>query len=266
MYKAFYSLSRTPFSKEIRPEDAYVSSSFCESMARLEYLKKTRGIGLLVGEPGAGKTFVLRSFAKSLNPALFKVIYYPLSTGTVMDFYRALAYGLGEEPRTRKVDLFRQIQNAVDLSFRERKVTPVFILDEMQMAKDLFLSDIGMLFNFQMDSENPFILILAGLPYLRERLSLNHNRPLAQRLVMRYKMEPMNKEEVAGYIEHHMKLAGATYPVFQEAAIEAIASRTSGWPRLVNNLATHCLLYGFQMKKEQVDEEIVRIAAEEIGL
>src|SRR5690606_33660405 len=121
-----------------------------------EYLKKTRGIGLLVGEPGAGKTFVLRSFAKSLNPALFKVIYYPLSTGTVMDFYRALAYGLGEEPRTRKVDLFRQIQNAVDLSFRERKVTPVFILDEMQMAKDLFLSDIGMLFNFQMDSENPF--------------------------------------------------------------------------------------------------------------
>ncbi|GAB7388427.1 hypothetical protein BSNK01_22640 [Bacillaceae bacterium] len=61
-------------------------------------------------------------------------------------------------------------------------------------------------------------------------------------------------------------MAGATYPVFQEAAIEAIASRTSGWPRLVNNLATHCLLYGFQMKKEQVDEEIVRIAAEEIGL
>jgi type II secretory pathway predicted ATPase ExeA len=266
MYKAFYSLTRAPFSKEIQPKDAYASSSFSESMARLDYLKKTRGIGLLVGEPGAGKTFVLRSFAKSLNPALYKVIYYPLSTGTVMDFYRALAYGLGEEPRTRKVDLFRQIQSAVEISFRERKVTPVFILDEMQMSKDLFLSDIGMLFNFQMDSENPFILILAGLPYLRERLSLNHNRPLAQRLVMRYKMEPMNKEEVAGYIEHHMRWAGATYPVFQESAIEAIASRTSGWSRLVNNLATHCLLYGYQMKKEQIDDEIVRLAAEEIGL
>jgi general secretion pathway protein A len=266
VYKVFYSLAKTPFSKELKTEDAFLSTPYRESMARLDYLKKTRGIGLFAGEPGAGKTFTLRTFAQSLNPSLYKVIYFPLSTGTVTDFYRALAYGLGEEPKSRKVDLFRQIQHAIESSFRERKITPVFILDEMQMAKDLFLADIGMLFNFQMDSENPFILILAGLPYLRDRLSLNQNRPLAQRLVMRYKIEALDKEEVASYIEHHMQLAGAKHPVFTEGAVEGIASLTRGWPRLINNLATHCLLYGYQMKKEQIDEEIVRLVAEEIGL
>jgi type II secretory pathway predicted ATPase ExeA len=88
-------------------------------------------MGMIVGEPGAGKTYALRVFSDSLNKALYKVVYFPMSTGSVNDFYRGLAFGLGEEPKTRKVDLFRQIQHAVSTSFHERKITPVFILDEM---------------------------------------------------------------------------------------------------------------------------------------
>jgi len=110
MYRAFYSLSRKPFTKEIETKHLFPSKSFTELMARLNYLKDSRGIGVVVGEPGAGKTSVLRNFALSLNPSLYKVIYFPLSTGTVMDFYRGLCYGLGEEPTFRKVDLFKQIQ------------------------------------------------------------------------------------------------------------------------------------------------------------
>lgn len=73
-----------------------------------------------------------------MNPSLYKVIYFPLSTGTVMDFYRGLAFGLGEEPKSRKADLFRQIQQAVQAYFRERKITPVRIrslLDKMTINR-----------------------------------------------------------------------------------------------------------------------------------
>lgn len=98
-----------------------------------------------------------------------------------MDFYRGLAYGLGEEPKFRKVDLFRQIQQGIERMAEERKLTPVFILDEMHMAKDAFLQDIALLFNFKMDSTNPFVLVLSGLPHLKTRLKLNHHRPLSQR-------------------------------------------------------------------------------------
>lgn len=266
MYRTFYSLSKNPFTKDIKTSDSFPSAAFKETTARLEYLKKTRGIGLVAGEPGAGKTFALRTFADSLNPSLYKVIYFPMSTGTVMDFYRGLALGLGEEPKFRKVDLFHQIQQAVEAYFKERKITPVFILDEMQMAKDVFFCDLSILFNFGMDSENPFILVLSGLPYLMDRLTLNHNRPLLQRVMMRYKVEPLTKDEVSDYIMHHMELAGAKHRIFSETAIDAIASLSRGWPRLINKLATHCLLFGCQAHKEQVDEEVVRLAAHEAAI
>jgi type II secretory pathway predicted ATPase ExeA len=263
MYKSFYSLAYEPFSKGLKVSDSFASRSYQEALSGLDYLKRTRGIGLIIGEPGAGKTFTLRTFKESLNPSLYQVIYFPLSTGGVMDFYRGLAYGLGEEPKFRKVDLFRQIQNGIERLYRERKITPVFILDEMHMAKDAFLQDLAILFNFQMDSTNPFILVLAGLPHLRARLSLNQNRPLAQRITMRYQMAAFDKEEVFRYVEHHLKIAGSKMPIFTESALEAIALQSQGWPRVINKLTTNCLLFGFQMKKEQIDEGVVRIAAEE---
>ncbi|MFZ3580488.1 ExeA family protein, partial [Virgibacillus sp. DJP39] len=257
MYKTFYSLAKEPFSKEMRPSDAFSSTIYQEALNGLHYLQKTKGIGLITGDPGVGKTFTLRSFKESLNPSLYHVVYFPLSTGGVMDFYRGLAYGLGEQPTFRKVDLFRQIQQGIERMDQERKVTPVFILDEMHMAKDAFLQDLAILFNFQMDSSNPFILILAGLPHLRTRLHLNHHRPLAQRIVMRYQFQPLPKTDVFTYIEHHLKMAGAKMPIFTQTAFEAIALRSQGWPRVINTLTANCLLFGAQLKKEQIDEEIV---------
>lgn len=266
MYKPFYSLARIPFSKDMNPAEAFLSTDYQEALNGLDYLRRSKGIGLVIGDPGAGKTFTLRSFKDSLNPALYHVVYFPLSTGGVMDFYRGLAYGLGEDPKFRKVDLFRQIQQGIERMEQERKVTPVFILDEMHMAKDAFLQDLALLFNFQMDSSNPFILVLAGLPHLKTRLNLNHHRPLAQRIIMRYHIQPLKKEDVFSYIDHHLKLAGAKMPIFTETALEAIALRSQGWPRVINTLTVNCLLYGAQLKKEQIDEEIVQMAVGESGL
>lgn len=266
MIKAFYSLSTTPFAKENKGLTPYHSESFKETMACFNYMKQVRGIGLIVGDPGAGKTYVLRTFAEGLNQSLYKVVYFPLSTGTVSDFYRGLAFGLGEQPKSRKVDLFRQIQQAIHRLYYDQKITPVFILDEMQMAKDLFLQDLSLLFNFHMDSQNPFILLLCGISYLRERLTLNPHRPLTQRLMVRHQVEALNKEDIKGYIEHHMTSAGAKHPIFTESAIEAISSCTHGYPRLINQLAIHALLYGCQKKLEQIDAEVIRVVAPEFGL
>jgi len=266
MYREFYSLSKSPFSKEIKTSEAFSSSTFTELSLRLDYLKKARGIGLVTGDAGAGKTLTLRTFCENLNPSLYKVIYFPLSTLAVNDFYRGLCMALGEEPKFRKVDLFYQIQKAIVASYKERRITPVFILDEMQMARDTFILDLSILFNFNMDSENPFILVLSGLPYLLNKLMLNQHRPLNQRIVMRYKLEPMNIQEVSCYVRHNMNIAGAKHEVFSEKALNAIAAVSKGWPRLVNLVAMNCLLYGYQAKKEEIDEEVVRIAAEESGL
>lgn len=107
---------------------------------------------------------------------------------------------------------------------------------------------------------------LSKNPYLSAKLVLNQHRPLYQRILMKYRLEALNRQEVADYLKHHMKQAGAAYDIFNEPATEAIYSLSNGWPRMVNQLATQCLIYGCQVRKEYIDEEVVRIAAEEVGL
>lgn len=104
-----------------------------------------------------------------------------------------------------------------------------------------------------MDSLNPFVFVLSGLPFLLNRLGLSQTQSLAQRVVMRSKMEPLEKDEVRDYIEHHLKLAGANHSLFTESALEAIASNSRGWPRMINKIAATALLLGAQFKVCPVD-------------
>ena len=88
MYKAYYSLSATPFTKTIETKNLFKSSTFNETIARLDYLLKTRGIGLITSEAGCGKTTALRAFKDSLNESLYKVIYLPFLSGYCSTFRR----------------------------------------------------------------------------------------------------------------------------------------------------------------------------------
>lgn len=93
---ARYGLEFNPFLKNSK-EVLFKSSEFNEALFRLDYLAKTRGFGLLTGSPGRGKTTIVRHWASTLNPSLYKVIYTGLSTVTVNDFYRNLASSLGAQ-------------------------------------------------------------------------------------------------------------------------------------------------------------------------
>lgn len=99
-----------------------------------------------------------------------------------------------------------------------------------------------------------------------QRLEISQAQPLNQRIIMRYCLDPLEKEEVKGYIEHNLNAAGANHPIFSERAIEALVSISHGWPRVLNNLCVHCLLLGAQAKKDLIEDDIVRQAGEEIGM
>jgi type II secretory pathway predicted ATPase ExeA len=158
-------------------------------------------IGLIAGESGSGKTTLIRSFTSGLNSSLYKVVYSPLSTVSPNDFYRGMLYGVGEIPKSKKIDMFGQIQAAILTLYKNQKITPVIVLDEMHMASNAFLDDISLLFNFYMDSENPYILCIIGLPHLLDRLRLMQFQPLEQRIVIRHRHRPLLPEEVTPYID-----------------------------------------------------------------
>jgi type II secretory pathway predicted ATPase ExeA len=174
---------------------------------------------------------------------------------------------MGEEPAYKKVLMFEQFQRLVRTSFHEKRVTPLFILDEAHFLSSSVLDDIQILFNYKMDSENPFMLIFSGHNSIRTHLHLGVHQSLRQRITGNYHMAGLARDEVAQYLSSRLSFAGAANPnIFTEAAFETIFSHTNGTPRLINNLATASLTCAFSQNKPVVDEEVVYQAARDIEI
>jgi type II secretory pathway predicted ATPase ExeA len=265
MFRQHFGLKFNPFDKEIPTDKLFASRDTKELDSRLKYMLDSRGICLIVGEPGSGKSTGLRKLTENLNRSLYKPCYLPLTTLTVKEFYQAMASLLGETPAYKKVTLFQQIQNCIHNLYYEQRITPVIIVDEVHMAPVSILDDLRLLFNFKMDSANPFVLILAGQPQIRNKLALNTCYPLRQRISMRYSMQGLSFEETADYCSSRMKLAGCNSEVFSPAALTAIHNVSGGFLRTINNIAVASLMYCTERKMLSVDEEAVYQANIETG-
>ena len=265
MFKQYFSMKFNPFDKEIESGLFYPSADLKELNSRLKYMTETRGIFLLVGEPGSGKTSALRKFTETLGPALYKPCYLSLTTLTVKDFYSALASMFGEKPGFQKIHLFKQIQQSISSLYYEQKITPIIIIDEVHMASTGILEDLRMLFNFRMDSSNPFIIILAGQPRIRNQLAVTACLPLRQRITLKYSMQGLTQQETAEYIASRMQHAGVVNDVFTPEAVLAIHEASQGFPRNINNFATHSLMYAAGKSLPAVDAESVYQAGLELA-
>jgi type II secretory pathway predicted ATPase ExeA len=255
-----------PFAKTAQGKHHFESDDFRQATARLRHLCDVRGIGLFTGNPGTGKTFTLKKFVDSLSPGLFRPLYAPLSSVTVMEFYRSVAIGLGLSPPFKKIDLFNAIQERILSLARDRRVTPVIIFDEGQHLSAQILGDLKILLNFDMDSDSPAAVVLAGQPALAATLSMGAHESLAQRVVISYAFTGLSKAEMAEYVASKLKACGAGQPIFPDSALEALWGCCSGSPRVVNSLAECCLRIGAQKGAKLIDPEIVMLASNELAL
>jgi type II secretory pathway predicted ATPase ExeA len=267
MIRQHFGFKFDPFTKEIDEKSLYGSADFTELSSRLDYMTKTRGFFLLTADAGFGKTTALRRFAGSLNTGLYRVCYSAVSSLTVMDFYRRLIMIMGAVPDYTKVKMFAQLQQLVTASYHEKRITPVFIIDEAQSLSGGVLEDLRMIFNFKMDSENPFILILSGHQTIRHRLQLTAHQALRQRFVGNYHMSGLSAEETSGYLASRLAAAGASNPdLFSCAAVESIHAQSGGNPRMVNNIADASLKLAAIKGVSAIDEEIVYQATRDIEI
>jgi len=267
MFTQHFGLKFNPFTKEISTNDLFQSKDTKELESRFKYIKTSRGIFLLTAEAGTGKTTALRKFVDGLNPGLYRPCYYALSTVTVMDFYRGLIMKMGETPVYKKINMFEQLQRLIYQSYHDQRITPVIIIDEAQSLSNNVLDDLRILFNFKMDSENPYILILSGQSPLRNRLQLGINQPLKQRINVKYHMQGLCRDEINDYFESRLKMAGAAETrIFTDGALDSVFTITKGMPRIINKLATSCLMCACANKTDTIDDEIVYQAHQDIEI
>ena len=183
-----------------------------------------------------------------------------------MEFLRNMVCDLGAEPSFRKAENIHRIQQEITRLSRERRTTPVFILDEANHLDGTILNDLKILFNFEMDSKDPAVVLLSGLPGVARSLRLSSHEDLRQRLVMNYHMDGLSKEEARGYIERKLGAAGCTRNVFSPGALEAVLNSAAGLPRVINRLCTRAMMFGASADEETVSAETAVKAASDIEI
>jgi general secretion pathway protein A len=264
MIEAYFNLKKSPFPKDIDPADVFASECTRELRQRLEYLKQHRGMMLLTGGPGAGKTLHLRAFVASLNKNLYQCFYLPLSTVNIMDFYRQLCSILGIDPPYRKAQLFACIQSAIRDYVENMKKIPVIIFDEAHLFMSENFFELQIITNFSFDSIDPAIFILSGQPHLRDRLLGPIYQSFNQRIFLKFHLTTLSKDETTDYVNHHLHLAGASSPIFSPNALCAIHQVSAGVCRIINKLTLKTLAIGALEKKDTLTEEQVYRASKEL--
>ena len=251
-----FGLASPPFSKEIDDEHLWLPSSKRALVDQLSDALSERASVLLTGEPGVGKTCVLRALRHRLPQAGFRLTYCHNATLGRRDFYRQLCLALGLAPSATAAAVFYAVSSHIEELGRER-VHPVFLLDESHLLHQDTLDHLHILLNYEWDRRALLSLILVGLPELEDRLTMRRNRSLFSRLHWRLHLDPLVPDDTAEYLRTRLAGAGCSREIFASDAIAMLHEATCGAMRDLDRLATAALRETARRKKKLIERDVV---------
>ena len=145
MYLRHFALTRFPFADALHTDELFPCAALLEAETRLQHLLELRGIGLLTGEVGSGKTTVCRKVTSTLHPGRYRLHYITLSTGNVMDMYKSIIWALGLPIERNRAGASRAIRDEVSRLVTEAKQLPILLVDEAQHLRNDVLEDLRLL-------------------------------------------------------------------------------------------------------------------------
>jgi general secretion pathway protein A len=251
-----FGLRESPFTKEIPDAELWLPSSKMVLVDSLIEALSERASVLLVGDPGVGKTCVLRALRQRLPKAGFRLTYCHNATLGRRDFYRQLCLALGLSPSATAAAVFFAVSSHIE-DLGKDKVHPVFLLDEAHLLHQDTLDHLHILLNYEWDSRALLSLVLVGLPELEDRLGMRRNRSLYSRLHHRFAVEPLAPSDTAEYLRTRMKQAGCDREVFAADAVALLHEHTAGGMRDVDRIATAALRDAARKKRRLIERDLI---------
>jgi general secretion pathway protein A len=267
-YLDFYELSQEPFSNAPVSRFYYSSAQHAQALMRLTHVVSgMRGLAVLVGDIGAGKTTLARRMLDALpeeeyEAALLVIVHSGITPSWLL---KRIALQLGvDSPADEKLALLAQLyQRLVEIYDQGKKA--VVLIDEAQMlASREIMEEFRGLLNLEVPERKLISFVFFGLPDIEANLKLDP--PLAQRVALKYRLEPLTREATEAYIRHRLRLAGAPRVPFTAAAMTRIHLLGRGTPRLINTLCDNALFEGFVARARQLDDAAVDRVALNLGL
>lgn len=268
MYERFYGLPERPFSLTSNPRYLLLTATHAEALSTLQYgLSSRRGIVVMIGEAGTGKTTVIRAAIASLPAGgRFVTMNNPILRRS--EFFQHLAdgFGLSQAAATSKTHFLTELTRTLEASLRNGEQTAL-IVDEAHALPHDILEEIRLLANIETDEDKLLPVVLAGQPELADVLNKPELRQLKQRVAMRCSLGPLDLKETAAYIAGRIRVAGGDpVTIFTPDAVELIHACSGGVPRTISVICDNALVTGFAADERPVGRRTVQDVCRDLDL
>jgi general secretion pathway protein A len=260
VYAEFFGFTQSPFNLTPDPHFLFLTDRMREALSNVRYgISQARGLTVLLGDAGTGKTTLVRAAMDELPKATTRCVMMSNPALGREEFYEFLAgeFGFSHRAARSKTRFLAELEDDLRRRAAEGGVTGL-IVDEAQSLSFEILEEIRLLGNIETSNRKLLNVVLSGQPELAVRLNDPSLRQLKQRVALRCELAPLSLNEAMAYIAGRIRIAGgAPEQMFTQEAVKAIHRASAGIPRSINVICDNALLSSFALQAKPVRAAVV---------
>lgn len=256
--QAHFGFTGLPFRKNVHATAMFDSQSQRELRHGLLLWLEVRGLGLVTGASGVGKSISLRRFVADLPDQRFTVHRFGQIPTTPNGFLRALGRRLGLRGRLHLADQFDDIHVALGRHQDDHGTHPVLILDDAEGMRASTLDLVRRLTAHDLDRTEAVSILLVGTERLLDTLRDPILGPLRTRVGYAHQLRAFGMEDARNYVAHHVRASGGREGLLSDSAITALFSASQGVPRQLNQLALQAMIDAVVVGADVVDNRLMK--------
>jgi general secretion pathway protein A len=259
LYHDFYQLEEKPFQITSNPAFHFLSRSHKEALAIITFgVEQGKGLIVIVGENGLGKTTLLHAYLKEMERAEKKIICLFNGNFSFIGLLKTIARKLELEVKSNEFSLLLIIREAL-IKENEKGANLVLLFDDAQDLPIETLERIRLFTNLETSKRKLIQVVLVGRPELESKLNLQELRQLKQRIVLKTTLSPLKKDESLDYIKFRLETAGErSSSIFTKKAMEKIVRYSKGIPRIINVVCHNAMVMSYTSFQKRVSVKIVK--------
>ncbi len=262
-----FGLARDPFCNEPIPDQFLEIGPHREALLRLgRAVHQRKGLCVLTGEVGSGKTMAVRQLFETLEEDLFEaslmvVLNAGADAGWIMTrFARQLGI---EEPAAEREALLAQLYEQLAIVREDGRHAVLFIDDAEVLAHGPTLVDVCGLLKLEYEDRRLLTLVLTGGPPLAAALAAEPG--LAARVEVKVTLGALDRAAAHSYLGHRIRAAGGKPAILDEGAMDAVHELGAGLPGRMNTLADNALFEAFLASRKRVTRTDVERAHRDLA-
>ncbi|MGD9241940.1 MAG: AAA family ATPase [Desulfobacterales bacterium] len=263
MYLAHFKLREKPFQLNTDPRFLWLGRQHQEALVTLRYgIQENKGLLLLTGDIGTGKTMLISALADRLVDDNVVVAKLPDPGFDRNDFFFLVSHNFGIHHQVQDKETFTEAFDHFLERTSEKMQKALLIVDEAQIMSTKILEEVRLLSNMECRSTKLLNIILVGQNAFNQLLYKPENRAIRERITISYNLQPLTGAETEAYIGHRLKIAGTEAKIFTDDAVREIHAFSNGSPRQINIICDLALVLGFGKNATEIDNRMIAACKE----